>query len=100
MQLKKVTFTTIFLWSSFILFAQKNIKQLDKTQVNILYNYYEQDGNNGAVTGGLGTEKLDNSAPQITISIPVNKVSTFGASIGLDHYTSASTANIDKYGNE
>ncbi|MCG8750327.1 DUF3570 domain-containing protein [Tenacibaculum finnmarkense] len=79
-------------------FSQKKIKQLDKVEVDILYNYYEQDGNNGAVTGGLGTEKLDNNAPQISVSIPVNKTATFGATLGLDHYTSASTANIDKYG--
>ncbi|WP_024741070.1 DUF3570 domain-containing protein [Tenacibaculum maritimum] len=97
MQLK-IPISIFFILSSLVLSSQNKIKKLDKAQVDILYNYYEQDGNNGAVTGGKGSERLDNSAPQISVSIPVNKVATLGMTLGLDHYTSASTANIDKYG--
>ncbi len=97
MQLNKILLI-IFCLGSIAVFSQQKIKQLDKTQVDILYNYYEQDGDNGAVTGGKGSEKLDNSAPQISVAVPVNKTVSFGLTLGLDHYTSASTSNIDKYG--
>ena len=33
-------------------------KKLRKTDIEILYSHYLQDGNNSAVTGGRGTEKL------------------------------------------
>lgn len=70
---------------------------LDPTEVSFLYNYYEQDGQNAAVTGGRGTEYLKNSAPLINISMPINSKSKLLAVAGIDSYTSASTANIDKY---
>ncbi|PKH51219.1 hypothetical protein CXF68_11240 [Tenacibaculum sp. Bg11-29] len=98
MQLNTKIFIVLLFLLNIKIFSQKKIKQLEKVQVDILYNYYEQEGNNAAVTGGFGTEKLDNNAPQISVSIPVNKTATFGVTLGLDHYTSASTGNIDKYG--
>lgn len=70
---------------------------LDPAEVGFLYNYYEQDGQNAAVTGGKGTEFLKNSAQLVTISLPINYKSKVSAVMGLDTYTSASTANIDKY---
>ena len=34
-------------------------RPLEEKEVNILFDYYQQDGNHAPVTGGLGTEKLD-----------------------------------------
>ncbi|MBT8273098.1 MAG: hypothetical protein KJO77_04785, partial [Bacteroidia bacterium] len=31
--------------------------KVNKTEVELLYNQYIQDGNNSAITGGIGTEK-------------------------------------------
>ncbi len=77
--------------------AQEKVKKLPLTEINILYDYYEQEGNNAAVTGGKGTEALENSAPMVIISTPINENGTLSVTGGIDHYTSASSANIDKY---
>lgn len=66
-----------------------------EVEINFLSSYYQQDGNNSAVTGGIGTEKLNDFANVILINIPldsINSVSVFG---GADAYTSASSDNID-----
>jgi len=34
------------------------VKLKNKTEIEILYNHYLQDGSHSAVTGGIGTEKL------------------------------------------
>ena len=45
---------------------------LESTEIDFLTSYYSQDGNNAAVSGGLGTEKLTDFAPTIIVSIPMN----------------------------
>ncbi|NQX84395.1 MAG: hypothetical protein HRT67_00475, partial [Flavobacteriaceae bacterium] len=97
MQLKQLLFGICFLSFNFLVIAQETIKQLPETEADILYNYYEQDGNNAAVTGGIGTEELKNSAPLIIFNIPLNENSLLGVTAGIDYYTSASSANVDKY---
>lgn len=66
-------------------------------EANFLSNYYQQDGNNGAVTGGVGTEKLNNFANVLTINIPLDSVNSIGLYGGADYYSSASTDNIDNH---
>ena len=63
--------------------------------INFLSSYYEQDGNNAAVTGGLGTEQLTDFTQKIMISIPTSKKLKLNFDAGYDYYTSASTDNID-----
>ena len=36
-------------------------------EIDFLLNYYEQDGDNSAVTGGRGTEELSNIGTKIII---------------------------------
>ena len=60
-----------------------------------LYNYYEQDGNNSPVTGGIGTEELSFHGPSIVVNVALDSVSTFHFDGGVDVYSSASTDNID-----
>lgn len=64
------------------------------TEVELLYNQYIQDGNNSAITGGIGTEELLVFGPSIAIK------SNFGLNgisfqLGTDIISSASTDNID-----
>ncbi|QSE98216.1 DUF3570 domain-containing protein [Fulvivirga lutea] len=75
--------------------AQETFKELDETEINFLFNYYEQDGDNGAVQGGRGTEELSNVAPSLIVNIPLDTVKNLIAYIGFDNYSSASTDRID-----
>jgi len=91
-----------FLGLTISLSAQKKSKDTSSMKgftreidFSFLSSYYEQDGNNGAVTGGIGTEQLTNIANVLTVNIPLDtnrKISLYG---GADNYTSASTDNID-----
>lgn len=71
---------------------KENDKEVD---VNFLSSYYHQDGNNSAVEGGIGSEKLDDVASIIIINIPLDSTRSVNATIGADFYTSASTDMID-----
>ena len=99
MQLRISLFAGLLLFSSVAL-AQDNQseegKKLNETEVNFLFNYYEQDGNNAAVTGGEGTEELNNVAPSVMINIPLDTTKTLSAYFGFDHYSSASSDQIGK----
>jgi hypothetical protein len=70
-------------------------------EINFVSAYYHQNGNNSAVTGGTGTEKLSDFAN--TIAVQLSNVTahahknTFQMEVGLDHYTSASSDKIDPY---
>lgn len=75
--------------------SPKEFKQLNETEINFLFNYYEQEGGNAAVTGGRGTEELDNIAPGIIIYIPLDTNRSLVTNFGFDRYSSASTDNID-----
>lgn len=63
--------------------------------VDFLFNYYEQDGDNSPVTGGEGTEEMDVLTPVILLRYRVNENWQLSADLGLDAITSASTDNID-----
>jgi hypothetical protein len=74
-------------------------RKLKVTEVNFVSSYYTQDGDNSAVTGGTGTEKLTDVATTFDISLtktdPRSRVHTFRLEAGIDHYTSASSDRID-----
>ena len=65
------------------------------TEIDILSGYYSQDGENGAVTGGIGTESLQDFANLIVINVPIDSSKSINFSGGVDIYSSASTDNID-----
>ncbi len=75
-------------------------KKLTLEEVNIVSSYYRQDGNNSAVTGGIGTEKLSDYANVIDVKLNkyskknINLKHTIGLEIGVDHFTSASSDNV------
>lgn len=66
-------------------------------EFDILYNYYSQDGDQSAVTGGRGTEELYNNDTQLSLFVPFKKGRTLNVLLGVDYYTSASTLEINKY---
>jgi hypothetical protein len=60
----------------------------------MLFSHYNQNGNNSAVTGGIGTEKLSIYAPGFVITTAKKSVA-LKLKLGADIITSASTDNID-----
>jgi len=69
-------------------------RQTDKTDIEVVYNQYIQDGDNSAITGGVGTEKLIVYGPALSFKkTKGNK--TYGLKGGVDVISSASTDNID-----
>lgn len=74
-------------------------RKLKLDEVNIVSSYYNQNGNNSAVTGGIGTEKLNDIANTFDVQLSkfgrLGKKNTFLFELGVDHYTSASSDKID-----
>jgi hypothetical protein len=74
-------------------------RKLKIEEVNFVSGYYQQDGNNSGVTGGIGTEKLTDFANTLEIKVSkTNKYKTkhsFALELGVDAYTSASSDNIN-----
>ena len=69
-------------------------QNLNKAEITALYSYYEQDGDHSPVLGGIGTEYLTDHVGQIKVFVPIKNHSVV-LSGGIDHYTSASTDNIN-----
>ncbi len=70
---------------------------LDQTEVDFLISYYAQDGDNAAVTGGIGTEELTDITPTIVISVPLNEDDVLTVDAGISSYTSASSSNLNPF---
>lgn len=74
-------------------------RKLKFDEANIVSGYYNQNGNNSAVTGGIGTEKLTDFSNNIELKLSKydsrGNQHIFNATIGIDTYTSASSDKID-----
>jgi len=74
-------------------------RDLQFEEVNFVSGYYHQDGNNSGVTGGIGTESLTDFANSLELKLTKlgdeDWLHTFSFELGVDHYTSASSGNID-----
>lgn len=73
-------------------FSKQSIKS---TQFELLFSYYEQDGNHSAVTGGIDTEKLSVYLNRLNVTQVIDSFNTFYFEGGIDIISSASTDNID-----
>jgi hypothetical protein len=74
---------------------------LETPEIDFISSYYIQDGDNAAVSGGIGSEKLTDIASSIIVSIPLNADDVLSIDAGVSAYTSASSSNIDPFdGNE
>jgi hypothetical protein len=76
-------------------------RKLKVDEVNLVSAYYHQDGDNSAVTGGIGTEKLTDFANTLDLQLSKYSINgykhTFSFELGVDHYTSASSDKIDPF---
>ena len=70
---------------------------LEHTEIDFLLNYYEQDGENAAVTGGHGTEELTDVSPTIVVAVPLNDDDVLTINANISAYTSASSSNINPF---
>ena len=74
-------------------------KKLQLEEINLVSSYYQQDGDNAAVTGGIGSEKLTDLANSIELKLVKYdrklRKNNFGIEVGIDHYTSASSDKVD-----
>lgn len=100
--MRNYTILLVFFLGSLQIFAQDSTstfkkRVLEGTEIDFLGSYYSQDGNNAAVTGGLGTEKLTDAAPTVVVSIPINDDDVLTIDAGISAYTSASSSNIDPF---
>jgi hypothetical protein len=66
----------------------------NKTEIELVYNHYIQDGNKSAVTGGIGTEQLTVYGPALNLENSFGK-NTLTFNLGADIISSASLDNID-----
>jgi len=74
-------------------------RKLTFEEANLVSSYYRQDGNNAAVTGGIGSEKLTDFSNSIDLKLSRydqrGRKHSFTGELGIDHYTSASSDKID-----
>ncbi len=82
--------------------AQDSVKTykkrvLETTEVDFLTSYYSQDGDNAAVSGGLGTEDLTDFTGTFVVAIPLNDDDVLTIDAGVSAYTSASSSNVDPF---
>src|SRR6056297_173448 len=68
---------------------------LEASEVDLLFSYYSQDGQNAAVTGGEGTEELTDATSSIVLRMPMNEDDILTVDVGLSAYTSASSSNVN-----
>ena len=66
-------------------------RKLTFEEANLVSSYYRQDGNNSAVTGGIGSEKLTDFSNAIDLKLyrydKKNRKHSFTGELGIDHYT-------------
>ncbi|MDG1571253.1 DUF3570 domain-containing protein [Robiginitalea sp. M366] len=70
---------------------------LEAAEVDFLSSYYQQDGENAAVTGGIGTESLSDATATIIVAIPLNTDDVLQIDAGISAYTSASSSNVNPF---
>ncbi|WP_241485274.1 DUF3570 domain-containing protein [Psychroserpens damuponensis] len=73
---------------------------LETTEVDFLTSYYSQDGDNAAVSGGIGTEELTDVTGTFVVSIPLNDDDVLTIDAGVSAYTSASSSNVGPFDDE
>ncbi|MCB2221657.1 MAG: DUF3570 domain-containing protein [Bacteroidetes bacterium] len=71
-----------------------NKRVIPKTEIEILYSMYGQQGDHSAITGGKGTEQLTIYAPGFELTFSGSR-SSFSIDAGTDVISSASTDRID-----
>ncbi|MFC0877643.1 DUF3570 domain-containing protein [Saccharicrinis sp. FJH2] len=100
MQLRRLTL------GFFLLFSMRNVTiaqtgsgnrkyDIGDVEVDFISSYYQQDGDHGAVLGGIGSQALHDQVFAVELKIPVDSQYIYNAKLSFDSYTSASSAAID-----
>ena len=95
MQLKKYISFLLLLLSIPVLGQVPGFETERKTEIDVLFSYYEQSGNHSAVTGGQGTEELHDYSGIIIVNVPIKENKTLRVENGISYFTSASHDNIN-----
>jgi hypothetical protein len=107
--MKRICLSVIGLFLTFVAAFSQDTKdtasykprKLTFEEADLVSSYYKQDGNNSAVTGGIGTENLTDISNTIDLKFvrwgAKDIKHTFTFELGVDHYTSASSDKIDPY---
>ncbi|WP_370636031.1 DUF3570 domain-containing protein [Flagellimonas sp. CMM7] len=96
----KAKYTLIFFFIVSLGLAQQHNtsyqkRVLETSEIDMLFSYYSQDGQNAAVTGGEGTEELTDATSTIVLRMPMNENDVLTVDVGLSAYTSASSSNVN-----
>lgn len=79
--------------------SQYKTRKLTFEEANLVTSYYKQNGNNSAVTGGVGSEKLTDYSGSFDVKLTrwdrYERKHNFEIEIGIDHYTSASSDMVN-----
>src|SRR5690349_13398267 len=74
-------------------------RKLKIDEVDFVTSYYHQNGNNAAVTGGVGSERLTDFASTFNFHLSRvderKRVNSYTVELGIDTYSSASSDKID-----
>ena len=70
------------------------VQKVKKTEIELVYNHYIQDGEHSAITGGIGTEELKVYGPSLSINNTFHK-NKLSFNVGADVISSVSTDKID-----
>ncbi|MET1260111.1 DUF3570 domain-containing protein [Flagellimonas sp. DF-77] len=70
---------------------------LEQGELDVLFSYYSQDGQNAAVSGGEGTEELTDATSTIVLRMPWGQDGILTVDAGVSAYTSASSSNVDPF---
>ncbi|PRX54024.1 DUF3570 domain-containing protein [Flagellimonas meridianipacifica] len=96
---KKVFGFLLFLCSGWLSAQQTDAtytkRVLESSEIDFLFSYYSQDGDNAAVTGGEGTEELTDATSTVVLRLPMNENDILTVDVGLSAYTSASSSNVN-----
>ena len=75
------------------------IRTLKIDEVNLVSSYYNQTGNNSAITGGIGSEKLWDAANSLDLKLSFTdkkqRTNSVVLDASMDYYSSASSDMID-----
>jgi hypothetical protein len=78
---------------------KSGFRTLKIDEVNLVSSYYTQTGNNSAITGGIGTEKLWDAANSLDLKMSFldkkQRTNSVVLDAAMDYYSSASSDMID-----
>ena len=100
--LKKVWVLTLCIFCMFAGWAQQTDtsykrRVLETSEIDVLFSYYDQDGQHAAVTGGEGTEELTDATSTLVLRMPMNEDDILTVDVGLSAYTSTTTGKYHSF---